>query len=66
MKKLLIILIVSGLMGLGCAPKQKMAIPPRPTLENSIVYDNGTMVLPLGDQGALNLYIIQLGEFLND
>lgn len=66
MKRLLLILIVSGLMGLGCVQKQKIAIPPRPTLENSIVYDNGTMVLPLADQRALILYIIQLEELLND
>lgn len=53
-------------MGLGCAQKQKIVAPPRPTLENSIVYDNGTMVLAPDDAKELLLYIIQLEGGWND
>jgi hypothetical protein len=61
MKKLVLLLMMFGLMGLGCVEKQR-AIPPRPPLTSSVAYDNGTIMLSPTDSKALLLYIIQLEE----
>jgi len=65
MRQLIAILLISGLLVSGCGKKLK-PIPPRPILSNSIVYDNGTMVLAPDDAKELLLYIIQLEGGWND